>query len=31
VLGPTPETIGFHRLLGAGLRRALRDRVFYLP
>jgi ankyrin repeat protein/GNAT superfamily N-acetyltransferase len=31
VLGPTPETIGFHRLLGAGLRPALRDRAFYLP
>jgi hypothetical protein len=30
VLGPTPETIAFHRLLGV-LRPALRDRSFYLP
>jgi ankyrin repeat protein/GNAT superfamily N-acetyltransferase len=31
VLGPTPDTIGFYRLLGAVLRPALRDRSFYLP
>jgi GNAT superfamily N-acetyltransferase len=31
VLGPTPETIGFYRLLGAVLRPALRDRTYYLP
>jgi ankyrin repeat protein/GNAT superfamily N-acetyltransferase len=31
VLGPTPDTIGFHRLLGAVLRPGLRDRSFYLP
>jgi ankyrin repeat protein/GNAT superfamily N-acetyltransferase len=31
VLGPTPETIAFHRLIGAVLRPALRDRAFYLP
>jgi ankyrin repeat protein len=31
VLGPTPDTIAFHRLLGAVLRPALRDRLFYLP
>jgi hypothetical protein len=31
VLGPTPETIAFHRLLGAVLRPALRNRAFYLP
>jgi hypothetical protein len=31
VLGPTPETIAFHRLLGAVLRPALSDRAFYLP
>jgi ankyrin repeat protein/GNAT superfamily N-acetyltransferase len=31
VLGPTPDTIAFYRLLGAVLRPALRDRSFYLP
>jgi ankyrin repeat protein len=31
VLGPTPDTIAFHRLLGGVLRPALRDRAFYLP
>jgi GNAT superfamily N-acetyltransferase len=31
VLGPTPDTIAFYRLLGAVLRAALRDRAFYLP
>jgi ankyrin repeat protein len=30
VFGPTPDTIAFHRLLGAVLRPALRDRAFYL-
>jgi predicted N-acetyltransferase YhbS len=31
VLGPTPDTIAFYRLLGGVLCPALRDRVFYLP
>jgi GNAT superfamily N-acetyltransferase len=31
VLGPTPETIAFYRLLGFVLRPYLRDRSFYLP
>jgi hypothetical protein len=31
VLGPTPDTIAFYRLLGFVLRPALRDRAFYLP
>jgi GNAT superfamily N-acetyltransferase len=31
VLGPTPDTVAFHRLLGAVLRPALRDRTFYVP
>jgi GNAT superfamily N-acetyltransferase len=31
VLGPTPESIPFYRLLGFELRPALRDRVYYLP
>jgi ankyrin repeat protein/GNAT superfamily N-acetyltransferase len=31
VLGPTPDTIAFYRLLGGVLRPALRDRCFYLP
>jgi len=31
VLGPTPETIAFYRLLGFGPRAALRDRSLYLP
>jgi hypothetical protein len=31
VLGPTPDTIAFHRLLEGVLRPALRDRAFYLP
>jgi ankyrin repeat protein len=31
VLGPTQETIAFHRLLGAVLRPALWERAFYLP
>jgi ankyrin repeat protein/ribosomal protein S18 acetylase RimI-like enzyme len=31
VLGPTPDTIAFYRLLGFVLRAALRDRSFYLP
>jgi ankyrin repeat protein/GNAT superfamily N-acetyltransferase len=31
VLGPTPDTIAFYRLLGFVLRPYLRDRSFYLP
>jgi ankyrin repeat protein/GNAT superfamily N-acetyltransferase len=31
VLGPTPDTIAFYRLLGFVLRPDLRDRSFYLP
>jgi ankyrin repeat protein/GNAT superfamily N-acetyltransferase len=31
VVGPTPDTIAFYRLLGGVLRPALRDRCFYLP
>jgi ankyrin repeat protein/GNAT superfamily N-acetyltransferase len=31
VLGPTPDTIAFYRLLGFALRPDLRDRSFYLP
>jgi ankyrin repeat protein/GNAT superfamily N-acetyltransferase len=31
VLGPTPDTIAFYRLLGFVLRPDLRDRNFYLP
>jgi ankyrin repeat protein/GNAT superfamily N-acetyltransferase len=31
VLGPTPDTIAFYRLLGFVLRGDLRDRSFYLP
>jgi ankyrin repeat protein/GNAT superfamily N-acetyltransferase len=31
VLGPTPDTIAFYRLLGFVLRLYLRDRSFYLP
>jgi GNAT superfamily N-acetyltransferase len=31
VLGPTPDTIAFYRLLGFVLRGYLRDRSFYLP
>ena len=31
VLGPTPDTIAFHRLFGFELRPYLRDRSFYLP
>jgi ankyrin repeat protein/GNAT superfamily N-acetyltransferase len=31
VLGPTPDTIAFYRLLGFILRPHLRDRSFYLP
>jgi ankyrin repeat protein/GNAT superfamily N-acetyltransferase len=31
VLGPTPDTIAFYRLLGFALRPYLRDRSFYLP
>jgi ankyrin repeat protein/GNAT superfamily N-acetyltransferase len=31
VLGPTPDTIAFHRLLGFVLRPHLRDRSFHLP
>ncbi|HEX7299006.1 MAG TPA: GNAT family N-acetyltransferase [Solirubrobacteraceae bacterium] len=31
VLGPTPDTVAFYRLLGGVLRPALRDRCFYLP
>jgi GNAT superfamily N-acetyltransferase len=31
VLGPTPDTIAFYRLLGFVLRPGLRDRSFYLP
>jgi len=31
VLGPTPETIAFYRLIGFVLRGCLRDRSFYLP
>lgn len=31
VVGPTPDTIAFYRLLGAVLRAALRDRAFHLP
>jgi GNAT superfamily N-acetyltransferase len=31
VLGPTPDTIAFYRLLGFVLRPYLRDTSFYLP
>jgi GNAT superfamily N-acetyltransferase len=31
VLGPTPDTIAFYRLLGFVLRPYVRDRSFYLP
>jgi ankyrin repeat protein/GNAT superfamily N-acetyltransferase len=31
VLGPTPDTIAFYRLLGFVLRPYLRDRSFYVP
>jgi ankyrin repeat protein/GNAT superfamily N-acetyltransferase len=31
VLGPTPDTVAFYRLLGFVLRPCLRDRSFYLP
>jgi GNAT superfamily N-acetyltransferase len=31
VVEPTPETVGFYRLLGFGLRAWPRDRSFYLP
>jgi ankyrin repeat protein/GNAT superfamily N-acetyltransferase len=31
VLGPTPDTIAFYRLLGFDLRSYLRDRSYYLP
>ncbi len=31
VLGPTPDTIAFHRLFGFELRPYLRDRSYYLP
>jgi GNAT superfamily N-acetyltransferase len=31
VLGPTPDTIAFYRLLGGVLRPAVRDGCFYLP
>lgn len=31
IVAPTPDTIGFYRLLGCVLRQALRDRSFYVP
>jgi ankyrin repeat protein/GNAT superfamily N-acetyltransferase len=31
VLGPTPDTVAFYRLIGFVLRGYLRDRSFYLP
>jgi ribosomal protein S18 acetylase RimI-like enzyme len=31
VLGPTPETIAFYRLLGFELRPYVQERSFYLP
>ena len=31
VLGPTPDTIAFYRLIGFVLRGYVRDRSFYLP
>lgn len=31
IVAPTPDAIGFYRLLGCVLRQALRDRTFYVP